>query len=70
VPLPGGEVLDLGGTVVPDLVDVVLAGHGSFRGVRATAGRLALAVPTGEQDAVLLAALQAGWSVLTVGPRR
>jgi ABC-type Mn2+/Zn2+ transport system ATPase subunit len=70
VPLPGGEVLDLGGAVVPHLVDVVLAGRGSFRGERDTAGRLALAVPAGEQDAVLLAALQEGWSVLTVGPRR
>jgi hypothetical protein len=49
---------------------VVLGGAGSFRGATASGGRLPLVVPAAERDAVLLAALQAGWSVLTVGARR
>lgn len=70
LPLPGGDVLDLGGAAAPGLVAVVLGGSGTFHGRTATAGRLNLTVPAGERDAVLLAALQAGWSVLAVEPAR
>ncbi|MBB3674620.1 ABC transporter ATP-binding protein [Modestobacter versicolor] len=69
LPLAGGEVLDLGGSVTAAVVEVLLAGTGTFRGRTATGGRLTLTVPAGEQDAVLLAALQEGWSVLTVARR-
>jgi ABC-type transport system involved in cytochrome c biogenesis ATPase subunit len=69
LPLPGGDVLDLGGARPGDVVEVVLSGSGSFRGATAVSGRLALAVPAAERDALLLAALQDGWSVLAVGPR-
>ena len=70
LPLPGGDVLDLGRATAPGLVAVVLGGTGTFDGRTATAGRLSLAVPAGERDALLLAALQAGWSVLAVEPAR
>jgi heme exporter protein A len=69
LPLAGGEVLDLGGTTGEDVVEVVLGGTGSFHGGTATGGRLTLTAPAGERDALLLAALQQGWSVLAVGPR-
>jgi hypothetical protein len=69
LPLPGGDVLDLGGARPGDVVEVVLSGSGSFRGATAVSGRLALAVPAAERDALLLAALQDGWSVLAVGLR-
>ena len=69
LPLPGGELLDLGGAAVP-AVEVVLGGTGTFSGQTATGGRLTLIAPAGEQDALLLAALQEGWSVLSVGRRR
>jgi ABC-type transport system involved in cytochrome c biogenesis ATPase subunit len=70
LPLAGGELLDLGGAAVPaDVVEVVLGGTGSFRGHAASGGRLTLVVRTAERDAVLLAALQDGWSVLSVGHR-
>jgi hypothetical protein len=48
---------------------VLLGGAGSFRGHAASGGRLTLVVPTAERDALLLAALQEGWSVLSVGHR-
>jgi ATPase subunit of ABC transporter with duplicated ATPase domains len=70
LPLPGGELLDLGGAVVPaDVVEVLLGGTGSFRGHAASGGRLTLVVRAAERDALLLAALQEGWSVLSVGYR-
>lgn len=69
LPLPGGQVLDLGNTGAPEGVELVLGGTGSFRGGTAAGGRLSLVVPVGERDGLLLAALQAGWSVLSVGPR-
>jgi ABC-type transport system involved in cytochrome c biogenesis ATPase subunit len=71
LPLPGGEVLDLGGAAAPaGLVEVTLGGEGSLRGTAAQGGRLTLTVPAGDRDALLLEALRAGWAVLAVGPRR
>jgi ABC-type transport system involved in cytochrome c biogenesis ATPase subunit len=71
LPLPGGAVLDLGGrAVVAELVEVTLGGSGTFRGTAAHGGRLTLTVPVEERDKLLLEALEAGWSVLTVGSRR
>jgi len=70
LPLVGGELLDLRGAATPGVVEVVLAGAGSFAGRTATGGRLVLAVPAAERDALLLAALQEGWSVLSVGSLR
>jgi ABC-type transport system involved in cytochrome c biogenesis ATPase subunit len=69
LPLTGGDVLDLGGSTRGVDVQVLLGGRGSFRGATAVDGRLALAVPAAERDALLLAALQEGWSVLAVDPR-
>ncbi|WP_171058255.1 ABC transporter ATP-binding protein [Modestobacter altitudinis] len=68
LPLAGGDVLDLGGATAPALVEVVLAGTGTFRGAPAAGGRLTLTVPPPERDALLLAALHAGWSVHSVNP--
>jgi ABC-2 type transport system ATP-binding protein len=71
LPLPGGALVDLGGRApVPELVEVVLGGEGTFRGATAVGGRLALAVTPADRDAALVEALGAGWSVLAVGPRR
>jgi len=70
LPLAGGEVLDLGGAAPVDLVEVVLGGTGSFHGATASGGRLHLVVPPAERDALLLAALRQGWSVLAVGVHR
>lgn len=71
LPLPGGAVLDLGGTAAAgELVEVTLGGEGTFRGAAAHGGRLTVTVPTAERDALLREALGAGWSVLAVGPRR
>ncbi|WP_216870486.1 ABC transporter ATP-binding protein [Modestobacter excelsi] len=70
LPLAGGDVLDLGGATAPDLVEVVLSGTGTFRGAPASGGRLTLTVPPAERDALLLAALQAGWAVHSVSPLR
>lgn len=70
MPIPGGEVLDLGGSRDPGLVQVTLGGDGVFRGRAAREGLLSLSVTPGERDALLLEALQAGWSVLGVSPRR
>jgi ABC-type multidrug transport system ATPase subunit len=71
LPLPGGEVVDLGGAAAaPDVVEVVLGGTGSFRGRAARDGRVTLAVPAGERDDLLREALGAGWAVLAVGPGR
>jgi ABC-type multidrug transport system ATPase subunit len=71
LPLPGGAVLDLGGPATADgLVEVTLGGKGSFRGAAARDGRLTLSVPAAERDALLLEALNGGWSVLSVGYRR
>jgi len=71
LPLPGGAVIDLGGSAAsPDAVEVVLGGAGSFRGTVARNGRLVLTVACGERDALLQEALGAGWAVLAVGPAR
>jgi ABC-type transport system involved in cytochrome c biogenesis ATPase subunit len=68
--LPGGQVLDLGGEVLPGAVRVLLGGAGRFRGVGARDGVLELTVPPGERDALLAEALAGGWAVLAVGPHR
>ena len=70
LPVPGGEVLDLGGVRAPDLVQITLGGDGVLRGHAARDGMLTLSVAPAERDALLLEALQAGWSVLGVGPHR
>jgi hypothetical protein len=75
LPLPGGAVVDLGGSpeprdVVEVVVEVVLGGTGSLRGRAARDGRLTLAVPAGERDDLLREALGTGWAVLAVGPPR
>jgi len=70
LPVPGGEVLQLGRAAAEALVEVVLGGTGSFAGQVAAGGRLTLAVPAAERDALLLAALREGWSVLAVGASR
>jgi ABC-type multidrug transport system ATPase subunit len=71
LPLPGGEVVDLGGSRErSDVVEVVLGGTGSFRGRAARDGLLTLAVAPGERDDLLREALGAGWAVLAVGPAR
>jgi ABC-type Mn2+/Zn2+ transport system ATPase subunit len=69
LPLPGGEVLDLGGAPVTGAVEVLLGGTGTFHGATAAGGRLTLVVPAEERDALLMAALRDGWSVLAVRPR-
>jgi hypothetical protein len=62
LPLPGGSVLDLGGTVAAEpLVRITLEGD---------AGRSVVTVPPAERDAVLRVALDRGWSVLAVEPHR
>jgi ABC-type transport system involved in cytochrome c biogenesis ATPase subunit len=68
LPLAGGDLIDLGGATAPGLVEVVLAGTGTFRGAPASGGRLTLTVPPPERDALLRAALDAGWSVHSVSP--
>jgi ABC-type multidrug transport system ATPase subunit len=70
LPVPGGDVLDLGGSRDPDLVQVTLGGDGVLRGRAARDGVLTISVAPGDREALLLEALQAGWSVLGVGPRR
>ena len=71
LPLAGGAVLDLGGVAAPaEMVEVTLGGDGSFRGGAARDGRLTLTVGAAERDALLREALDDGWSVLAVGPRR
>ena len=62
LPLPGGTVLDLGGTVPADpKVRITLEADGD---------RKVLTVPPAERDAVLRDALGRGWSVLAVEPDR
>ena len=64
-------MLDLGGPVTADgLVEVTLGGEGGFRGAMAHGGRLTLTVPPRERDALLVEALNSGWSVLAVGTGR
>ncbi len=70
LPIPGGEVVDLAGRSGPEPVQVILRGTGAFRGVPARDGVVTLEVVPAERDGLLLEALQAGWSVLGVGPRR
>ena len=67
LPLPADQVINLGGTTMPPPgVRITLAGTGTFRDQDARNGILELSVSPGERDAVLLAALQSGWSVLAV----
>ena len=62
LPLPGGAVLDLGGTVAADPeVRITLELDGD---------RKVLTVPPSERDGVLRDALGRGWSVLAVEPDR
>jgi len=62
LPLPGGTVLDLGGTVPADpKVRITLEADGD---------RKVLTAPPAERDAVLRDALGRGWSVLAVEPDR
>lgn len=75
LPLPAGTVLDLGGRAAAAPVEagatrvrVTLGGGGTFRGAQARSGRLTLDVAPGERDALLLEALESGWSVLAVEP--
>ena len=70
LPVPGGEVLELGGSRETGLVQITLGGDGAFHGRAARDGTLTLSVAADERDGVLLEALQAGWSVIAVGPRR
>ena len=83
LPLPAGEVLDLGGTSHPLSVEattdsafhsgqvkITLGGTGSFRGRTASDSRLTFVVAATERDELILAALQDGWSVLTVAAPR
>ena len=70
LPLPGGALLELGDAAAADRVAITLGGVGAFRGRPAREGQVTLAVAAAERDAVLLEALQAGWSVLAVGPQR
>jgi ABC-type transport system involved in cytochrome c biogenesis ATPase subunit len=71
LPLPGGTVLDLGGTAAPEpLVEIVLAGTGSFRGRPARDGTVTLTVAPAEREALLREALAQHWAVLAVGTLR
>ena len=62
LPLPGGTVLDLGGTVAADPKVLIT--------IEADGDRKVLTVPPAERDAVLRDALGRGWSVLAVEPDR
>jgi ABC-type transport system involved in cytochrome c biogenesis ATPase subunit len=70
LPLPADQVIDLGrtGTRSSSEVRITLAGTTTFRGQPARDGVVQLQVSPEERDAVLLEALQSGWSVLAVEP--